>query len=63
MTRPTFTCSAGWAARLSDGVKALMKKDPDFRIEVYPTRRSAAAPPTLQRRDFSPDELANESLR
>jgi len=58
MTRPTFTCSAGWAARLSDGVKALMKKDPDFRIEVYPTRRSAAA-----RRDFSPDELANESLR
>ncbi|HET7867242.1 MAG TPA: DUF1329 domain-containing protein [Burkholderiaceae bacterium] len=32
------------AARLSDGVKALMKKYPDFRIEVYPTRRSAAAP-------------------
>jgi hypothetical protein len=32
------------AARLSDGVKALMKKYPDFRIDVYPTRRSAAAP-------------------
>jgi len=32
------------AARLSDGVKALMKKYPDFHIEVYPTRRSAAAP-------------------
>ena len=32
------------AARLSDGVKALMRKYPDFRIEVYPTRRSAAAP-------------------
>ncbi len=32
------------ADKLSDGVKALMKKYPDFRIEVYPTRRSAAAP-------------------
>lgn len=32
------------AAKLSDGVKALMKRQPEFRIEVYPTRRSAAAP-------------------
>lgn len=32
------------AAKLSDGVKALMKKYPDFRIDVYPTRRTAAAP-------------------
>lgn len=32
------------AAKLSDGVKALMKKVPDFRIDVYPTHRSAAAP-------------------
>lgn len=32
------------AARLSDGVKALMKKYPEFRIDVYPTRRTAAAP-------------------
>jgi Protein of unknown function (DUF1329) len=32
------------AARLSDGVKALMKKYPDFRIEVYPSRRPAGAP-------------------
>lgn len=31
-------------AKLSDGVKALMKKHPDFRIDVYPTRRTAAAP-------------------
>ena len=31
------------AAQLSDGVKALMKKYPDFRIDVYPTHRSAAA--------------------
>ena len=32
------------AAKLSDGVKALMKRNPDFRIDVYPTRRTAAAP-------------------
>jgi hypothetical protein len=33
------------AAKLSDGTQALMKKYPDtFRIDVYPTRRSAAAP-------------------
>jgi hypothetical protein len=30
--------------KLTDGVKALMKKYPDFRIDVYPTHRSAAAP-------------------
>jgi hypothetical protein len=32
------------AAKLSAGVMALMKKYPDFRIDVYPTRRTAAAP-------------------
>ncbi|MBI5716941.1 MAG: DUF1329 domain-containing protein [Burkholderiales bacterium] len=32
------------AAKLSDGVKALMAKYPDFRIDVYPTRRTGAAP-------------------
>jgi hypothetical protein len=32
------------AAKLTDGVKALMKKYPDFRIDVYPTHRTAAAP-------------------
>ena len=35
---------AQYDARLSDGVKALMKKNPEFRIDVYPTRRTAAAP-------------------
>jgi len=30
--------------RLTDGVKALMKKYPSFRIDVYPTHRTAAAP-------------------
>jgi hypothetical protein len=30
--------------QLSEGVKALMKKYPDFRIDVYPTHRTHAAP-------------------
>lgn len=33
------------AAKLTDGVKALLKKYPDsFRVDVYPTRRTASAP-------------------
>jgi Protein of unknown function (DUF1329) len=33
------------AAKLSEGTQALLKKFPDsFRLDVYPTRRSAAAP-------------------
>lgn len=35
---------AAHADKLTDGVQALMKKHPDFRIDVYPTRRSAAMP-------------------
>lgn len=35
---------AQFDAKLTDGVKALMKKYPDFRIDVYPTHRTAAAP-------------------
>ncbi|GAB4057132.1 DUF1329 domain-containing protein [Uliginosibacterium sediminicola] len=30
--------------KLSDGVKGLLKKYPDFKLNVYPTHRSAAAP-------------------
>ncbi|WP_085318287.1 DUF1329 domain-containing protein [Derxia lacustris] len=37
--------AAQYAERLSDGTKALMQKYPDsFRIDVYPTHRTAAAP-------------------
>ena len=46
--RPLFSISAknmdAYADKLTDGVKALMKKDPDYRIDVYPTHRTAAAP-------------------
>ncbi|MES2265049.1 MAG: DUF1329 domain-containing protein [Pseudomonadota bacterium] len=34
-----------YSAKLTDGVKALLKKYPDsFRVDVYPTRRTASAP-------------------
>jgi len=35
---------AQYADRLTDGVKALMVKHPEFHIDVYPTHRTAAAP-------------------
>lgn len=41
----TATNMAEHADQLTDGSKALLKKFPDtYRIDVYPTRRSAAAP-------------------
>jgi hypothetical protein len=46
--RPLFTIANGTVAahvdKLPEGVKALFAKFPDYRMTVYPTRRSAAAP-------------------
>ena len=46
--KPTLSINAKnmaqHADKLTDGVQALMKKYSDFRIDVYPTHRSAAAP-------------------
>lgn len=46
--KPTVSISAKnmaqYADQLTDGVKALMKKYPTYRIDVYPTHRSAAMP-------------------
>jgi hypothetical protein len=46
--KPKFSVTAAnmaqHADKLSDGVKALFKKYPAFRLDVYPTHRSAAAP-------------------
>ncbi|MNJ15152.1 hypothetical protein D3C77_93930 [compost metagenome] len=47
--KPLFTINAqnmdGYAEQLSDGVKALLQKFPQsFRLDVYPTHRTAAAP-------------------
>src|SRR5947209_282912 len=35
---------AQYVDKLSDGQQALLKKYPSYRIDVYPTRRTAAAP-------------------
>jgi hypothetical protein len=46
--KPLYSISAAnmdqYADKLTDGVKGLMKKYPDYRIDVYPTHRTAAAP-------------------
>jgi len=46
--KPLFSINAAnmaqYADRLSDGQKALLQKYPDYRIDVYPTHRTAAAP-------------------
>jgi len=46
--KPLFSITAKnvdqYAAKLADGSKAMFKKYPEYRIDVYPTHRSAAAP-------------------
>lgn len=46
--KPLFSITAKnmdqYADKLTDGVKALMKKYPTYRIDVFPTHRTAAAP-------------------
>ena len=46
--KPLFTITAQnmgqYAAQLTEGVQALLKKYPDFRLDVYPSHRTAAAP-------------------
>lgn len=46
--KPLFSISVKnmnqYADKLTEGTKALMKKNPAFRMDVYPTRRSAAMP-------------------
>jgi len=46
--KPIYSISAKnveeYAAVLSDGQKAMLKRYPSYRLDVYPTRRSAAAP-------------------
>jgi len=46
--KPLYSVNAANMAqhldKLSDGQQALLKKFPSYRIDVYPTRRSAAAP-------------------
>ena len=46
--KPLYTITAAnmteHAEQLTDGLKAMFKRYPDFRLNVYPTRRTASAP-------------------
>ncbi len=46
--KPLFSITAAnmaqYAEKLSDGTKAMLKEYPEYRIDVYPTHRTAAAP-------------------
>jgi hypothetical protein len=46
--KPLFSITAKnadqYADKLTDGQKAMLKKYPDYRLDVYPTHRTAAAP-------------------
>lgn len=50
--KPLLSIDAGnmdqHADKLSEGLKELMRKHPGFHIQVYPTRRSAAYPESVQ---------------
>ncbi|HYD71113.1 DUF1329 domain-containing protein [Azospirillum sp.] len=68
--KPLFTITAEnmgkYADRLSDGVQALLKKYPaTFKINVYPTRRTAAAPQWVYDNTFknaTSAQLKNDGL-
>jgi hypothetical protein len=49
--KPLFSITAAnaaqYAAQLPEGAKALFAKFPDYRMDIYPTRRSAAAPQSV----------------
>jgi hypothetical protein len=53
----TAANAAEHAAQLSDGTKALLAKHPGFRLEVYPTRRSAVFPQAIY------DQVAKNATR
>jgi hypothetical protein len=43
----TAANAAAYADKLNDGTRALLSKYPSFRLEVFPTRRSAVFPPAI----------------
>lgn len=54
--KPLFSVNAQnadqYAAKLSEGVKAFLKKYPDWRIDVYPSHRTASAPQYVYENTF-----------
>ncbi len=68
--KPLFAITAqnyrDYADKLPDGQKALFAKYPDYRMEIYPTRRSAAAPAEVYesiRRNATRAHAAPEGIR
>ncbi len=55
--KPLFSITAAnvdrYAAKLSDGIKELLRRFPGYRLEVYPTHRTAAAPPWVYDNTFA----------
>lgn len=67
--KPRLTITAAnateHAAQLSDGTKALLAKVPGYKLEVYPTRRSAVFPQAIYDqvlKNASRAKLANDGL-
>lgn len=54
--KPLFSITAAnlteYAAKLPEGAKALLKKYPDYRMDIYPTHRSAAFPDAVTENIF-----------
>jgi hypothetical protein len=54
--KPLYTVTAKnmdqYADKLTDGVKGLLQKYPDYRLVVYPTHRTAAAPQSVYDNTF-----------
>lgn len=54
--KPLFAITSknyqSYSDRLPDGAKALFRKYPDYRMEIYPTHRSAAAPAAVYANTF-----------
>ena len=54
--KPLFQITANnmdqYAGKLSDGVQALLRRYPSYRLDVYPTHRTAAAPQWLYDNTF-----------
>lgn len=48
-----------YAAQLAEGTQALLRKYPDYRLDVYPTHRSAAAPQWVYDNTFANATRAN----
>lgn len=61
--KPLYSITAAnleqYATQLAEGTQALLRKYPDYRLDVYPTHRSAAAPQWVYDNTFANASRAN----